>query len=453
MSQENYDEHIHEFPDEFSSSVEAHLERNVKATLDKAFENIGKTYADIDGITIDIKDIDVKSLLDSLINDAEAACAKCIDLSEYDEKTEIDPDEFKNIYDQIKGIEEILENITVEDFTRYLYTSSEYAVIGDGFFDKIIETCTHHLQAQFDGNRIRQEDYGAVFADLYKTNLTVAMDAWFKFKTLPLEVAKIKAEILIKEKTLLLDMYKTRFQAYQIKAEASKANAQVLMSRMQAAGELLKVLVAKAQVELNKGQAKAEELKISLYDAQAAGAYANAIESDHKVEYIDAQTDQINYKTEELDPIAKEKALQEVRVEKQREELFKRQAEAFDDEFKQKMMKIMLDSWSVGFSVSEDAFSAEDVGGIPVPMTTNGINTIWQNFVMPEFNDAKRYAAKMNPDGTHATDSEGNELTVARVVRPKMDVTKSGNTTESTITGKTQFADPVPSDPSGPDTK
>ena len=124
------------------------------------------------------------------------------------------------------------------------------------------------------------------------------MDAWFKFKTLPLEVAKIKAEILIKEKTLLLDMYKTRFQAYQIKAEASRANAQVLMSRMQAAGELLKVLFAKAQVELNKVQAKAEELKISLYDAQAAGAYANAIESDHKVGYYAAQTAQVNYKTE-----------------------------------------------------------------------------------------------------------------------------------------------------------
>ena len=69
-----------------------------------------------------------------------------------------------------------------------------------------------------------------------------------------------------------------------------------------------------------------------------------------------------------------------------KEALYQRQIKGFDDDFIQKMAKIKLDAWAVGFSVAKDSFEAE---GIPAPMQKATIDDFYNNFVMPSFNVIK----------------------------------------------------------------
>lgn len=75
------------------------------------------------------------------------------------------------------------DNFDVDAFTKNTQiipnpdVAKTYRVIGDGTFDKMMETCIKHLDAMFLSNRIRQEDYATIYADLYKTNLEVAIIA------------------------------------------------------------------------------------------------------------------------------------------------------------------------------------------------------------------------------------------------------------------------------------
>ena len=81
----------------------------------------------------------------------------------------------------------------------------------------------------------------------------------------------------------------------------------------------------------------------------------------------------------------------QIAAEKMKGDLYKRQIQGFNEDFKQKILKILLDSWAVAFSVAKDDIKA---AGIPTAISTttiqsimtkvmddidNGVNTILDN--------------------------------------------------------------------------
>lgn len=73
-----------------------------------------------------------------------------------------------------------------------------------------------------------------------------------------------------------------------------------------------------------------------------------------------------------------------------KKDLYKRQIQGFDEDYNQKILKIMMDSWAVGFSVSRDSFLAE---GIPGPMQKGTIDDIFNKFVITEFSNFPDFRA------------------------------------------------------------
>jgi len=76
-------------------------------------------------------------------------------------------------------------------------------------------------------------------------------------------------------------------------------------------------------------------------------------------------------------------AEKQLESEEAKKALYLRQIEGFDEDFKQKILKIQLDSYAVGLSIARDNF----IGAVPVPMQKPSIDDLYQNFVKPELDN------------------------------------------------------------------
>lgn len=173
----------------------------------------------------------------------------------------------------IIDVTEFTRNVTVDD--------TNFTVHGEGILDILMETATSHLLVQFNGGRIKGEDYANAYVQVYQTTLTAALRVWL-------------------EKGL----------------------------------EELQRQLLEAQIRLTEAQ-------IRLVEAQIA-------------------------------------------AEKDKSDLYKRQIQGFDEDYKQKILKICLDAWSVGFSVAKDTFEA---AGIPAPMTKTAIDDIFNDYIITDLDD------------------------------------------------------------------
>ena len=71
----------------------------------------------------------------------------------------------------------------------------------------------------------------------------------------------------------------------------------------------------------------------------------------------------------------------QAKSEESKRDLYRRQIEGFDEDYKQKILKICMDSWAVGFSVARDSFEAS---GIPAPMQKVTIDALYNQFIVTE---------------------------------------------------------------------
>lgn len=166
--------------------------------------------------------------------------------------------------------ETIVKPINITEFTDNVTTNTiDYTVTGDGIFDKLMDTATKHLKAQFESNRIREEDYASAYIQIYQTTLQTALEIW------------------------------------------------------------LKKGIAEAQLELLAKQIETEDTKKMLYN---------------------------------------------------------RQIEGFDESFKEKILRIMMDSWGIGFSVAKDSF---DAAGIPAPMQKVTIDDLFNKYILTDLDKFK----------------------------------------------------------------
>ena len=162
------------------------------------------------------------------------------------------------------NVEEFTDNVTTENIADEGGFKEDLIVKGDGIFDVLMNTATSHLKAQFDSNRLRDEDYATAYIQVYQATLQAALQIW------------------------------------------------------------LQKGIADRQLELLAAQVASEESKRDLY---------------------------------------------------------RRQIEGFDEDYKQKILKIMMDSWAVGFSVARDSFEAS---GIPAPMQKVTIDSLYNQYVVTE---------------------------------------------------------------------
>ena len=161
-------------------------------------------------------------------------------------------------------VEEFTDNVTTENIADEGGFKEDLVVKGDGIFDVLMNTATSHLKAQFDSNRLRDEDYATAYIQVYQATLQAALQIW------------------------------------------------------------LQKGIADKQIELLAAQVASEESKRNLY---------------------------------------------------------KRQIEGFDEDYKQKILKICMDAWAVGFSVARDSFEAS---GIPAPMQKVTIDDLYNQYVVTE---------------------------------------------------------------------
>lgn len=200
--------------------------------------------------------------------------------------------------------------VDVTEFTDQVVTdTSDYTVTGIGIFDVLMDTATKHLRAQFDGNRIREEDYANAYIEIYKATLQAALEAWMGKKLAEAQAISALADIPLKEQEIAL-------KAKQVEAMESE------------------IALREKELELKEKQLDLLEQQLETEDAKA--------------------------------------------------DLYRRQIEGFDEDYKQKILKIMMDSWAVGFSVAKDSFEAS---GIPAPMQKTAIDDLFNNFIVTDLDD------------------------------------------------------------------
>lgn len=204
------------------------------------------------------------------------------------------------------NVEEFTDNVTTENIADEGGFKEDLVVKGDGIFDVLMNTATSHLKAQFDSNRLRDEDYATAYIQVYQATLQAALQIWLQKGVADKQVELLNAQIVSESK------------------QPELLNAQVVHLGKQ--GELLTAQTAQttAQIELLDAQVASEESKRNLY---------------------------------------------------------KRQIEGFDEDYKQKILKICMDSWAVGFSVARDSFEAS---GIPAPMQKVTIDDLYNQYVVTE---------------------------------------------------------------------
>ena len=223
-------------------------------------------------------------------------------------------------------IKDFTNNVSIDNIT--------FDVTGSGIFDTLMETATKHLTAQFNAGRIRQEDFATAYIDIYKYTLQAALEEWLKRGQIEAEIEKIKADTEV-----------SKVQKDKLLADINYTNAQ-------------------------KEKTEAETLIIPLQ--------GDKIKSD--IKYTNAQ---IEESKEKLKLLAKQLELlaKQLETEDAKKALYRRQIEGFDEDYKQKILKIMMESWAVGFSVAKDSFEAT---GIPAPMQKVTIDDLYNQYILTE---------------------------------------------------------------------
>lgn len=129
-------------------------------------------------------------------------------------------------------------------------------------------------------------------------------------------------------------------------------------------------------------------LQKDISEAQLALLREQITTEDAKRDNLNKQTDLLsaqitlegikgNHLNKQVDLLGKQ-----VDSEDAKRDLYRRQIEGFDEDYKQKILKIMMDSWAVGFSVSKDSFQAS---GIPATMQKTTIDDLYNSYIRTDF--------------------------------------------------------------------
>ena len=135
-------------------------------------------------------------------------------------------------------------------------------------------------------------------------------------------------------------------------------------------------------------QKSTSEAQLALLNKQAdllsAQIITEGTQRDHLSKQIDLLNEQITLEGTKRTNLSKQTDLldKQINSEDAKRDLYRRQIEGFDEDYKQKILKIMMDSWAVGFSVSKDSFQAS---GIPATMQKTTIDDLYNSYIRTDF--------------------------------------------------------------------
>ena len=135
-------------------------------------------------------------------------------------------------------------------------------------------------------------------------------------------------------------------------------------------------------------QKSTSEAQLALLNKQAdllsAQIITEGTQRTHLSKQIDLLNEQITLEDIKGNHLNKQTDLldKQINSEDAKRDLYRRQIEGFDEDYKQKILKIMMDSWAVGFSVSKDSFQAS---GIPATMQKTTIDDLYNSHIRTDF--------------------------------------------------------------------
>ena len=135
-------------------------------------------------------------------------------------------------------------------------------------------------------------------------------------------------------------------------------------------------------------QKSTSEAQLALLNKQAdllsAQIITEGTQRNHLNKQIDLLSEQITLEGIKRNNLSKQTDLldKQINSEDAKRDLYRRQIEGFDEDYKQKILKIMMDSWAVGFSVSKDSFQAS---GIPATMQKTTIDDLYNSHIRTDF--------------------------------------------------------------------
>jgi hypothetical protein len=276
-------------------------------------------------------------------------------------------------------------DLNIDEFTHNVETDIvSGTVTGDGIFDTLMETATKHLLAQFESNRIRQEDYANAYIHIYEVTLQAALKAWLEKDLVAAQIRQTEAGTAkIEAETAKTIAEMEMIQPQIAKIEADTENTKAATDKLKAETELLPLQKEILAVEKQKVEAEIRlvEPQIEKLEAETAKTQAELQLIPKQIELMTAQIASENAKVA-LAEKQKDLVIAQTASEAGKKALYKRQIEGFDEDFKHKLIKVMMDSWAVGFSVAKDSFEAS---GVPATMQKAAIDDLYNTYIKTEF--------------------------------------------------------------------
>lgn len=246
---------------------------------------------------------------------------------------------------------------------------TEGVVGGTGVFDKLMASLTEHLMVEFKAQRIRGTDYANVYMQLVGQTLSQAIQYTGAKAKLPLELQALEAQI---QKTTA-ETALTVKQASLVEVQATKEAAEIeLVEREIALKEqqldinLKELELKSAQFELAKAQILSTRQDVLLKKAQleiankelAIKEYELKYKTPAEVDSINAQTalykqKTITEKAETKGDVAEQGSAKYANI-----KVLEAQAKGFDTDARQKLLKLLLDTWATRNNADPDGNGA-----------------------------------------------------------------------------------------------
>ena len=259
---------------------------------------------------------------------------------------------------------ELFKDVTLNP--EIVETDNGYSVKGDGVLDKLMETAQLHLDAQFQSNRIKQENYAEEHLQMYLGTLQMFSASFIQFE---IEKMRLKAQVALENKKMELEL--------QIARERNESSERQATEQRDSQKKMHdEDIVSREKLAANEIVSR-EKIATEQIESQET-LHANSITSAEK---------------QNTDRIVAQAALvaAQVQTEYEKKNLHRRQIESFDEDFKQKLLKINMDAWAVGFSVARDN---PDIRIIPAPMKAAAIDSLYNTKILPDIDNNTYYRAK-----------------------------------------------------------
>lgn len=281
---------------------------------------------------------------------------------------------------------ELFKDVTLNP--EIVETDNGYSVKGDGVLDKLMETAQLHLDAQFQSNRIKQENYAEEHLQMYLGTLQMFSASFIQFE---IEKMRLKAQVALENKKMELEL-----QIARERNESSERQA----TEQRDSQELMQEKEITSREQIAADQITSQELMNTANNTSAETQNTARITSQNLISanQITAQTamntaNNTSAEKQNTDRIVAQAALvaAQVQTEYEKKNLHRRQIESFDEDFKQKLLKINMDAWAVGFSVARDN---PDISIIPAPMKAAAIDSLYNTKILPDIDNNTYYRAR-----------------------------------------------------------